>query len=167
MLQPQTRFVALLLMASLALACASDPPPVEPLQVGSLLAVATLYDQHEKPHRIDEHVRAVFFAREMEGGKVIRALLDEEGPEFLEKHRAVYVADISGMPSLIANMIAIPKMKRERPYPTLLDRNGETTAPYPSEEGRVTVLLLDKLRVEAIIYRGTTSGLLDAVGPKR
>ena len=140
---------------------------MEPLKVGSVLEVATLYDQNEKPHRIDAGVRAVFFAREMEGSTVIQGLLDEEGPEFLEKHKAVYVADISAMPTLITNLIAIPKMKRERSYPTLLDRTGETTAPYPSEEGRVTIVLLDKLRVKAIVYRGPTAGLRDAVSSGR
>ncbi len=164
---PRHRLFPLLVAASFGLACASDTPPVAILKVGSVLKVATLNDQNGEPRRIDESVRAVFFAREMEGGKVIRALLDEAGPEYLEKHKAVYVADISEMPSLIASLIAIPKMQRERSYPTLLDRTGETTASYPAEEGRVTVILLDKLRVKSIIYRGTTAGLRDAVSSRR
>jgi hypothetical protein len=154
-----TLLVALLVVP----ACASDPPPAEPLAVGGVLEKASLLDQNEVPHEINEQVRAIFFAREMEGGKVIRALLDEAGAEFLERHKAVYVADISGMPTLIANMMAIPKMKRERAYPTLLDRTGTASARYPSEEGRVTVLLLDRLRVEQILYRGTADGLREAV----
>lgn len=127
------------------------------------MAPATLLDQNDVPHKIDASVRVIFFAREMEGGAVIQALLDQEGPGYLGKHRALYVADISGMPSLIAKLVAIPKMREERPYPTLLDRDGATTAPFPSEEGRVTIMGLDKLRVTAIHYRGSVAGLREAV----
>ncbi len=135
--------------------------------MGSRVAPATLLDQNEVPHRIDESVRIIFFAREMEGGAVIRALLDDEGPKYLAKHGALYVADISGMPTLIAKLVAIPKMREERPYPTLLDRDGATTAPFPAQEGRVTVMALDKLRVTAIHYRGSVAGLRDAVAKSR
>ena len=37
----------------------------------------------------------------------------------LEKNSAVYVADISGMPSLISKFIALPKMKKY-PFSVLL-----------------------------------------------
>ncbi len=149
--------------AGLLAACASDTEGPEPLEAGSRVPKVTLLDQNDEPHTIDESVAAIFFAREMEGGEVIRKLLDEEGPQFLQKHRALYVADISGMPTLIAKMIAIPKMRDERPYPTLLDHDGTATASYPSEEGRVTILLLDRLRVEKVEYRGSVAGLKDAV----
>ena len=127
----------------------------------------SLLDQNQVLQRIDESVRVILFAREMQGGAVIRALLEEEAPGYLAQHRAVYIADISGMPTLIARLVAIPKMQRERPYPTLLDRDGVTTAPFPSEEGRVTVLLLDKLRVQAIDYRGSLEGVREAVTQTR
>lgn len=158
---------ALLAAVSLCLfACTTAPPP-DTLRVGKTVARATLLDQHEKPHKIDESARFIFFAREMEGGAVIRALLEEEGPEYLKKHRILYIADISDMPTLIANMIAIPKMRDERPYPTLLDREGAVTAPYPSEEGRVTVMTLDKLKLRKVVYRGSVEGLRDAIARAR
>ena len=161
------RLLVLLGLFTLGLACASEPPPAKTLIVGARLAPATLLDQNEVPHRIDESVRIIFFAREMEGGAVIRALLDKEGPKYLAKHRGLYVADISAMPTMIARLVAIPKMRRERPYPTLLDRDGTTTAPFPAQEGRVTVMALDKLRVTAIHYRGSVAGVREAVAKIR
>lgn len=151
----------------LALACASTPPPAKPLAVGSRVPAATLQDQNEVPHVIDENVRIIFFAREMEGGAVIRSLLAEEDASYLEQNRAVYVADISGMPGLIANLVAIPKMQKERPYPTLLDRDGSTTAPFPGQPGQVTVLLLDDLQVTEIEYRDSPEGLREVVSKAR
>ena len=161
------RPVALLGLLSLGIACASEPPPAKLLVVGAHLAPATLLDQNEVPHPIDKSTRIILFAREMEGGAVIRALLDEEGPKYLEEHRALYVADISGMPTLIARLVAIPKMQEERPYPTLLDRDGATTAFFPAEAGRVTVMALDNLRVTAIDYRDSLAGVREAVAKIR
>jgi hypothetical protein len=149
----------------LLVACASGTSEVKPYKVGSRIAPATLLDQHGEPHKIDESVWVIFFAREMEGAAVISQLLAEEGPEFLKKHRALYVTDISGMPTLIANMVAIPRMRDERPYPTLLDREGDVTARFPSEEGRVTILQLHKLEVKGIQYRGSVRGLKQAATP--
>ena len=150
----------------LLLGCASNAPPTKTLEVGSRVAGATLLDQHGEPHKIDESVRAIFLTREMEGGKVARALLDAEGEAFLQKHRALYIADISDMPGLIANLIAIPKMRSERPYPILLDRDGRATAAFPSEEDRVTILLLHRLKVVGIQYRGSVAGLKHAVSKR-
>lgn len=164
---PTLRAMAGLGLLSLALACASTPPPVKPLAVGSRVQSATLLDQNEVPRAIDENVQIIFFAREMEGGAVIRSLLDAEDASYLEENRAVYVADISGMPGLIANLVAIPKMQKERSYPTLLDRDGSTTAPFPGQAGQVTVLLLDDLQVTAIEYRGSLEGLREAVSQAR
>ena len=150
-------------LLALAFACGSASQTAKLLIVGGRVAPVTLIDQNEVPHEIDESVRIIFLAREMEGDAVIRALLDEEGPKYLEEHRALYVADISGMPREIINLVVVPKMRKERPYPTLLDRDGSTTAPFSAEKGRVTVMVLDKLRVTAIEYHSSPAGLREAV----
>ncbi len=164
-MQNPTQRVAVLVLIAFAVACASAPSPAPPplLKVGASVAAATLLDQNDVPHEIDAKVGIIFFAREMEGGAVIRELLEEEGPDYLTKTRALYVADISGMPRLIAKLVAIPKMQKERLYPTLLDRDGATTAPYPSEQGHVTIMVLDKLRVTAIHYPDSVAGMREAL----
>ena len=77
--------------------------------------------------------------------------------------QAVYVADISGMPSLIANTMTIPRM-RKRPYPTLLDRSGDVTAAFPSQPGQATLLRLERLRIQAVLYVDSVSQLREALG---
>ena len=148
-------------------ACASEPVPATALQVGSRLAPATLLDQNEVPHQIGERTRVILFAREMQGGALIRELLDHESASYLEQHRGVYVADISDMPSMISKLVAIPKMQEERLYPTLLDRDGTTTAAFPAQEGRATVMVLDELRVTGIHYPGSIQGLREEVSRVR
>jgi hypothetical protein len=81
----------------------------------------------------------VLFSRDMEGGAMLREVLAVH-PEVLERAQVVYVADISGMPGLIANTMAIPRI-RKRPYPTLLDRKG---SPRPRSEQRGRLLLAER-----------------------
>jgi hypothetical protein len=61
----------------------------------------------------------------------------------------VYVADIHRMPGFVARMFALPSM-RKRPYPMLLDREGQVTAPLPSEEGRVVLIRLASREIVGI-----------------
>ncbi len=131
--------------------------------VGSEIAPFSIEDQHGQSHQLDASVEAVLFSRDMKGGDLIKAALADVSPSFLEQHHAVYLADISGMPGLIARMFAIPKM-RKRPYPMLLDRDGSLSEKFPDVEGKATVVSLAKLRVTAIQHFTTADDLMRALG---
>jgi len=62
--------------------------------------------------------------------------------DFLAAHRAEYVSDITPMPSLIASLFAIPKMKKY-PYKILLARDPEFAKTYPRAEGKIALFVLD------------------------
>ena len=121
----------------------------EPYAVGSLLPSMRIPDQHGQLRAVDESIRVILFNRDMDGGDFIKQALEEGGAERLVASRAVYVADISGMPGLVRRLIALPRM-RKRPYPMLLDVEGNVTADFPGEEGRATAIFLDRLRVARI-----------------
>ena len=61
---------------------------------------------------------------------------------------------VSRMPALVRGMIAKPRMRR-RPYPVLLDEEGDATAVLPSREGRPTVLLLEAGRIRRVAHPET------------
>ena len=131
--------------------------------VGNEIEPFSIEDQHGQTHQLDASVEAVLFSRDMKGGDLIKAALADVSPSFLEQHHAVYLADISGMPGLIARMFAIPKMRR-RPYPMLLDRDGSPSEKFPDVEGKATVVSLAKLRVTAIQHFTTADDLMRALG---
>jgi NADPH-dependent ferric siderophore reductase len=130
--------------------------------VGSTVASVTLEDQFATAHTLDDRVSVVLFARDMEGGGLIKAVLAQH-PDALAANRAIYVADISGMPALIARLSAIPKMK-ERPYPTLLDRDGTATAAFPSEPEKATLMRLSSREVTEIRFVASENELRAALG---
>jgi hypothetical protein len=121
----------------------------QPYVVGDAIEPFTLEDQHGKSHTVDASVKVILFSRDMDGGDVLKAGLADVEPGYLDGKSAVYVADISRMPGLVARMFAIPAM-RDRPYAMLLDRDGKTTARLPAAEGQATLVFLDQLTVRRI-----------------
>ena len=74
-------------------------------------------------------------------GRYSRFLAKEE----LTKNNALYVADISGMPSLISKFIALPKMKKYPFSVMLLDDTNKDF--FGKEEGKIIVYSLDNLKI--------------------
>jgi hypothetical protein len=127
------------------------------------MAPFSLDDQHGKTHAVDATTQLILYSRDMDGGDVVKQVLEPLGDDYLERSRAVYIADISRMPGLISKTIAIPRM-RGRSYATLLDREGSTQSVIPSQPGKATVLRLEALRVVDVRYLGSVDELRGALG---
>lgn len=132
--------------------------------VGSTLAALTLNDQHDVPGSVDASTRLVLYARDMDGADLVEQALAVDGAAKLAGAGAVVVAEISGMPSLIARWFAIPKLQK-RPYRMLLDRDGVATAHLPAEAGKVTLLRLEALQVVAVEMATTSDAVIAALQP--
>jgi hypothetical protein len=127
-----------------------------------VLAPLTLADQHGEARAIDASVRAVLFSRDMDGGGVLKEAVGDDGAELLERCKAVYVADVSRMPALVRSLFAMPSLRR-RGYPVLLDLEGAATSDFPSDEGKGTLVALDRLRVESVRHFEDAGGLRTAL----
>jgi len=117
------------------------------LEVGDRLAPWTLLDQHEQAYSLNPETRILLVARSMDGARLVKAALEARPQGYLEARRAVFVADISRMPSLIASLFAIPAM-RDYPYRVLLDRESRVASRYPGDPARVLWLDLEQGRLQ-------------------
>lgn len=152
------------LLAALALAAtAAAEEAGAPLAVGGTLPALALEDQHGESGAVDAGAKLLLFTRDMDAGRVVRAALEEDGAALLESRGAVYVSDVSRMPGLILRLMARPSMRR-RPYRMLLDTEGTATRRLPSAEGKVSVIALDALRIEAIDFVDEPGALRAALG---
>ena len=142
----------------------AGPAGSEPYAVGSVLPALSLEDQHGETRALDASVRVVLFSRDMDGGGVVKQALADDGPDFLGRNRAVYVTDVSAMPGLVLRLMARPAMRR-RPYPMLLDEQGDATADFPSQKGKATLLFLERSKVLRVAYAGTAAELREALEP--
>ncbi|MDQ8202247.1 hypothetical protein [Pelagicoccus sp. SDUM812003] len=115
----------------------------EPLSVGSPMPQLQAEDQHEKPYGISQDTRYVLVSFDMGPGKQANKYLDEKGADFLPENDAVYVANIHGMPGLIASTFALPKMRKYAHRILVMDEDG-LFDDWPQEKGKVTVFTLDE-----------------------
>lgn len=118
------------------------------LSLGKDIPTIKIKDQFEKIHTIDLQVKTILFASDKGTSEILRDFLLEKDKDFLNKNNAVYVADISGMPSLIAKFFALPKMKKY-PFSVLLldDTNKDN---FKKEEGKIIIYTLEKNNVKNI-----------------
>ncbi|WP_110457035.1 hypothetical protein [Shewanella algidipiscicola] len=146
--------LALSLLASVSAQAAT-------LVVGDSLNTVELQDQHEQTLVVDQNTRIVLFSRGMKGGDIIKAAL-ESLPQTEQAEGLVYVADISGMPSLIAKFVAIPQMQ-DLPFQIALDREGQVTQQWLGNKDSATVMHLQQLKIVAMTQVDTPEALVAAI----
>ncbi|MEH6367246.1 MULTISPECIES: FAD/FMN-containing dehydrogenase [Pseudomonas] len=111
------------------------------LEKGERLESWTLLDQFEQPYTLDNQLQVLLVARDMEGAEMLEAALQGQPKGYLQQRHAVFLADISKMPSLIAKMFAVPAM-RDYNYRVLLDRESRVVPRYDVAESTVLWLQL-------------------------
>ena len=143
------RQLARALATALLLLVTSGVVDAATLAAGSDVPAIALTDQHDRKASLGPDVRIVVLTRDMAAGDTVKEGFAGMDQAALEMRGAVYVADISGMPSMIATMFAVPKM-RDRSYRILLDRDGTATRDFPYVEGRPTVLFVDQGKIARV-----------------
>ncbi len=151
-------FKKLLLTAFLALGLNAAS-----LDVNSNIENITIKDQFEKEHKLDANVKTILFASDKKTSDLLRDYLLplSEKENILEKNSAVYVADISGMPSLISKFIALPKMKKYPFSVMLLDDTNKDN--FRKEEGKIIIYSIENGKVVKIEKISTTEELKNII----
>lgn len=116
------------------------------LEPGERLAPWTLLDQHDAPYTLNDETRILLVARDMDGARLVDAALEGKPKGYLEQRQAVFLADISRMPGVVATLFALPKM-RDYSYRIILDRDARIAPRYPAGEGDVLWLQLEDGRL--------------------
>lgn len=123
----------------------------DPYAVGSKVAPFSANDQHGGAFTLNaKDTRFLLVSFDMETGKKANGALNALGQGYLPNKKAVYVANIHGMPG-IGRMFALPKM-RKYAHRIVLGDDENLLAPYPQQPGKVTVLKLDDGKVEKVSY---------------
>lgn len=112
---------------------------------GSKLEQYEFEDQHGEKKTISAETKLLLMSFEMDLSKQIHEFLQNKEPDYLEKHNAQYVVDITPMPSIITWLFAGPKMRKYK-FPILLADDDEFAPKYPKEPGKIAALKIDKDR---------------------
>lgn len=116
-------------------------------------------DQWDKDQALKIDVQYAIFSGDRGSGKMGReAIAALGGKKYMDSHMAVFIADISGAPSLIRSLFIIPSLQ-ELDFPVFLILSGSQTDDVPMKEDSLTVFKLDKGVIQSIDYAKDQSEL--------
>jgi len=138
-------------------------PVVSKVAVGKSLEALKLNDQFENPHTLDAETTQVIFAFSKDMGHMSNEYFAKQDADFLAKHHTVFVADVSGAPSLIRSMFIMPGLKDFK-HTVLIIEDKNLAASYRNESHKeeLMVLTLNNLMIEKIAYVKDETGLAKA-----
>lgn len=119
-------------------------------KVGDNIESFSLPNQFDEKKDVNSSIQTILVSFEKDTGKDINTFLASKGADFLAKHHAVFIANISGMPSIITKLFAMPKM-RDYKHSILLIYN-ENDNRFVSKEGVSTLYRLQNGVIKSISY---------------
>ncbi len=133
-----------LIIALLFLGCSNDKEVTVEAKtvVGNSLEALKLNDQFEKPQSLSAETKKVIFAFSKDMGHMSNGFFDKQDPGFLDAHEAVFIADVSGAPSLIRSMFIMPGLK-EFKHTVLVIEDKNVAASYRIDENSDKLMILD------------------------
>ena len=157
-----SRFFRLAATVLAATALSMGSTLADPYSQGAKVAPFTSKDQHSNAFTFKPaETQFLLVSHDMETGKKANAALNALGKDYLGKKKAVYVANIQGMPGF-GRMFAMPKM-RKYVHRIVLGDDAALIAKFPEQTGKVTVLKLEGGKVAAVSYWAPPGEALDTV----
>ena len=118
--------------------------------VNSNIGSFELADQFEKKHTVNSDIQTIIFSSEKDTSAALNEFLASKEKGFLEANKTAFIADISGMPSVISYLFALPKMKKYNYNVLLIEKEGDTR--FLKQEGKLTVYKLENGVIKSVEY---------------
>ena len=131
---------------------------------GSTIKPFELSDQHDRSFKIDNDTKVIIFASERQPGMIVHRVLQSNDKNFLLSRSAVYIADISKMPSFV-RMFVLPEF-RKYTYSMLLDKDSKKTSMFPRKKEHLTLIKLDGLKIKSVEFIQRPEALIKAIDPQ-
>lgn len=112
--------------------------------------------------KVPKMTNLVVIAFEKDTGALVNDFLNTQDPFYMSKHRAIFIADINKMPTIITNMFALPKMQKYK-HLVYLHYEEEFQNFVPHKEEAITLARIKDGKVEDISYITSTEELKAAI----
>jgi len=120
--------------------------------VNSPIGSFEMTDQFDKKHTVNAAVKTIIVSFEKDTSANLNEFLEKQEAGFLEKNNAAFIADISGMPSIITKIFALPKMRNYN-YNILLITDEEDKR-FLQKEEKLTVYKIENGVITSVEYAG-------------
>ena len=122
------------------------------LNAGSTISF-TLPDQFDKAHTLKTDTKTLIMVFAKATGHTVKGYLKKQDSDYLAKRDALFVADISPMPTVIRNTFALPDLKKSA-YSVLLIYDKNIAKQLKNEKGadKIAIVTLENGVVKATKY---------------
>ncbi len=148
------KILLILVMALSFIGCSDEKITIEPKAVvGKSLESLQLKDQFDQQKSINADTKKVIFAFSKDMGHMSNEYFHTKESTFLADHKTVFIADVSGAPSLIRSMFIMPGLKDFKHTVLVID-DESISASYKNagKEERLMVLVVDNFIIKSIHY---------------
>jgi len=124
----------------------------------------TLPDQFDKANTLTDNTQKIIFVFAKATGHTVREFLKKQDKSYLPSKHTLFVADVSGMPTVIRNTFALPDF-RKSPYSVLLIYDKEIAKNYKNTEDadKITIVTLKNKKITNIQTVTTEEALQKAI----
>ncbi len=148
--------------------CSADKAPKDveaKLYKKADLSDLKLPDQHGKPHGIGNDTRYLIFSFSKDVGHKCNEFLQGHEADYLPKHHALYIADISAAPSLIKSMFIMKDLKK-LPFTILIIDDDTLSAEFTKgvDTSKIVVVTLKDKKIEDISELSSAKELQTLIG---
>lgn len=156
------------LTAAVFLGCNSKETATEAvvpkLVVEQSLADLTLSDQHEKPYTLAADTKTLIFAFSKDVGHTCNDFFATKDENYLNAHKAVFVADVSSAPSLIRSMFIMPGLKDFKHTVLVIDDKSVANGYKAGQDStKIIVVSLEDKKITAINTVSSTEELTSKI----
>ncbi len=132
--------------------------------VGKKLQDYTFSDQFDKSHSLTNKTKKVIFVFTKSTGHLVKAYLKKQDDQYLQKRNIDFIADVSGMPSIIYKMFALPDFKKSN-YKVLLIQDEKKSAVFRDDKHKDSVMIisLDNKVVKNVKFITTQKDLINSI----
>ena len=123
------------------------------LKIDDKISTFSLPNQFDKIHTVSSDISIIIVTFEKESANLVNDFLSSKSIDFLDLNNAIFINDISSVPSVVIKMFTIPKM-RDYKYDILLIYK-ENSKKFLEEESKITIYSLEKGFVKDVKYIST------------
>ncbi len=120
------------------------------LKVKDTFPYDSFSDQFDKKLAITPQTKELIISFSKKNGKAVKAFLQTH-KGYLEKRQAVYLADVSTVPSLVMYLFMKPALQKNN-FSVGLIEDEEIANILPKVEGKATVIRLEKMYIKSIKF---------------
>ena len=134
------------------------------VEIGKPFLSGTLKDQFGKEGRVTDDTEKVIMVFAKSTGHLVKEFLNTKPNDYLDKEHIVFIADVSGMPSMILKYAALPDLQKHK-YSIFLIRDEKISKKFRNDKYKdyIMVIDLDDGRVEEVEFVTTAKDLEEAI----